>query len=128
MSFRDIDRNEFLDIWQRDMLQSRVYSHALYRHLERRFDGEIPDHLRRLALAGSRDALEKSFAQANSRCCDALALTAVRVAAARGTGSQSLSIWRREGLAWRASLRQDSLRQSPDLTLGFPAVRPGRRN
>jgi hypothetical protein len=111
MSFRDIDRNEFLDIRHGNMLQSRVHSHALYRHLECRFDGEIPDYLRRLALAGSRDALEKSFAQANSLCCDALALSAVRVASLRRTGGQSLGIWRREGLAWRAPLKQDSLRQ-----------------
>ncbi len=84
------------------MVQWEVKSYDLFRQLERRFDGEIPDRLRRLALAGGHDALKKSFARANSRCCDGLALSAVRVAAARRAGSPSLCIWRREGLVWQA--------------------------
>jgi hypothetical protein len=80
-----------------------VHSYRLYRRLEQRFDGEIPDHLRRLALAGGQSALEIAAARANSRCCDRLALSAVRVAAARRAAARELEIWRREGLAWRVA-------------------------
>jgi len=69
--------------------------------LERRFDGEIPDRLRRMALAGSHAALETTLARANSRCCDRLALSVVRSAASRRATAGQLDIWRREGLAWR---------------------------
>ena len=77
-----------------------MHSYGLYRSLERRFDGEIPDHLRRIAIAGSQAALETALVQANSRCCDALALSAVRAAASRRSTADELPIWRREGLAW----------------------------
>ena len=76
---------------------------GLYRRLEQRYDGEIPDHLRRLALAGSRNALETALARANSRCCDGLALSSIRAAAARRAAVGDLNIWRREGLAWQAA-------------------------
>jgi hypothetical protein len=82
-----------------------VHSYAHYRRLEQRFDGEIPDRMRRVALAGNRIALETSLARANSRCCDSLALSAVRVCAARRAAAGELDIWRREGLAWRAGDR-----------------------
>ncbi len=80
-----------------------MHSYDLYRRLEQRYDGEIPDHLRRVALAGSRNALETALARANSRCCDGLALSAVRKAAARRAAVGELDIWRREGLAWQAA-------------------------
>jgi hypothetical protein len=80
-----------------------VHSYRFYRRLEQRFDGEIPDYLRRLALAGGQSALEIAAARANSLCCDGLALSAVRVAAARRAAVGDLNIWRREGLAWQAA-------------------------
>jgi hypothetical protein len=84
-----------------------VTSHALYRHLEHRFDGEIPDQLRRVALAGSAARQAALAARANSRCCDRLALAAARAAAGRGSASDpsaagNLAGWRAEGLSWLA--------------------------
>ena len=86
--------------------------YGLYRHLERRFDGEIPDHLRRVALAGSQSALETALGRANSRCCDALALSAVCVAAVRGVSVGEVGVWRREGLTWCAAEMSQSARRS----------------
>jgi hypothetical protein len=76
-----------------------VRSHTLLRDLERRFDGDMPDGLRRAALAGGEAALLSAAMRANSRCIDRLALSAVRAAAAR-RGSEDLAFWRREGLDW----------------------------
>jgi hypothetical protein len=78
-----------------------VTPHAFYRDLEHRFDGEIPEHLRRLALAGGAAALEQASAEANSRCCDRLALAALRAGAAGHAPASGLDVWRRQGLAWR---------------------------
>jgi hypothetical protein len=83
--------------------------HGFYRHLERRFDGEIPEQLRRIALAGSAARLAAAAARANSRCCDRLALAAARAAAGhRSAAVQAaegeLTVWRAEGLAWLALL------------------------
>ena len=82
---------------------------ALYRRLERRFDGEIPDQLRRLALAGGEARLAATAARANSRCCDRLALAAARAAAGRRSAAEpevanDLAGWRAEGLCWLAVL------------------------
>jgi len=76
-----------------------VDSYALYRRLEQRFDGEIPDHLRHVALAGGEAAFEAALARADGRCCDALALSAVRTAASRRLSTVDLSLWRRAALA-----------------------------
>jgi hypothetical protein len=74
---------------------------TLSRDLERRFDGDIPDELRDMARAGGRVPLFAAAAEANSRCCDHLALSAARVTAlCRHPGSQ-ISHWRQEGLRWR---------------------------
>ncbi len=74
-------------------------SHALLRNLERRFDGDIPDELRDMARAGGKTALFAATAEANSRCCDRLALSAARSTARRADGE--ISNWRQEGLRWR---------------------------
>ena len=73
----------------------------LYRNLEHRFDGEIPDHLRRLALAGGSDAFERAAQNATSRACDRQALLALGNAAARLAAAVDLEHWRRQGLARR---------------------------
>ena len=73
----------------------------LYRSLEHRFDGEIPDHLRRLALAGGSDALERALHTAASRACDRQALLALKIAAARRAETLDLPHWRRLGLLRR---------------------------
>ena len=83
------------------MVQWEVRSYDLFRHLERRFDGEMPDELRRAALAGSEAALLSAVKQANSRCIDRLALSAVHAAASRRQQDGAIALWRREGLAWR---------------------------
>ena len=75
-------------------------SFEAYRLLEQRFDGEIPEHLRRAALAGGSDTLEGALARANSRRCDGLALAAVRLSATHRASLSDLDTWRREGLAW----------------------------
>ncbi|HZT19576.1 MAG TPA: hypothetical protein VFA23_09250 [Dongiaceae bacterium] len=68
-------------------------SYCLYRMLERRFDGEIPDHLRRAALAGGERAAIAAWTA--SRACDRMALAAQR----RADGA-ALRAWRSQGLAW----------------------------
>ena len=77
-----------------------MYSYALTRDLERRFDGDIPGELRRAALAGGSKILEAIQARTNSCCCDRLALSAVRAAAARRASSGAVSFWRCEGLSF----------------------------
>ena len=77
-----------------------MYSYTLTRDLERRFDGDMPDELRRAALAGGGRMLEEILAVTNSRCCDHLALSTVRAAAARRDGSGAVAFWRREGLGF----------------------------
>ena len=94
----DAGGNKFLDRHPRCMVQWRVDSYALYRRLEQRFDGEIPDRLRHMALAGGAAAFEAALARADSRCCDALALSAVRAAAARRSHTADLSLLRRAAL------------------------------
>jgi len=79
-------------------------SYSLYRTLERRFDGEMPEHLRRAALAGGARAYEERLAEAASRGCDMMALAAQRAAAWRRTENPGLGAWRAQGLAWRARL------------------------
>jgi hypothetical protein len=78
-----------------------VRSYDLLRHLEHRFDGEIPDDLRRAALAGGQAALLSANRQANSHCIDRLALSVVRATAQRRDRGATLVLWRREGLASR---------------------------
>jgi hypothetical protein len=83
------------------MVQWEVRSYDLLRHLERRFDGEMPDDLRRAALAGGEAALLSASRQANSRCIDRLAMSAVHAAASRRCQDGEAALWRHEGLAWR---------------------------
>jgi len=77
-----------------------MYSYALARDLERRFDGDMPDELRRTALAGGQAALMQITARSNSRCCDRLALSATRAAAARRDNRAAIAFWRHEGLSF----------------------------
>jgi hypothetical protein len=79
-------------------------AHSLYRLLERRFDGEMPEHLRRAALAGGESHLDTAAARAASRACDELALTAQRRAAASMSDVPLLPVWRAQGLAWHRRL------------------------
>ena len=79
-------------------------AHSLYRLLEQRFDGEMPDHLRRAALAGGVGPLEIAAARAASRACDDLALAAQHQAAMRRGDAHLLPAWRAQGLAWRTRL------------------------
>lgn len=83
-------------------------SHTLLRDLERRFDGDMPDGLRRAALAGGEGALLSAAMQANSRCIDRLALSAVYAAARRRYQDRAVAFWRSEGLAWRSEARDSS--------------------
>lgn len=83
------------------MLQWKVRSHALLRDLERRFDGDMPDGLRRAALAGGEAALQSAAIQANSRSIDRLALSATRATATRCCLNGMVAFWRNEGLASR---------------------------
>ena len=76
-------------------------SHALLRDLERRFDGNIPDELRLGARLGGAPALLTVVAEANSRCCDRLALSATHAAALFRRADDQASYWRHEGLRWR---------------------------
>ena len=78
-----------------------MQSHALLRNLERRFDGEIPDELRDAARAGGKTAFFAAIAEANSRCCDHLALSAARASALCRSAGGQVSHWRREGLRCR---------------------------
>jgi len=80
--------------------------HSLYRLLEARFDGEMPDHLRRAALAGGQNRLDTAAAKAASRACDELALAAQRRAATQRTDIPLLPSWRAQGLAWHSRLAQ----------------------
>ena len=86
------------------MLQWNMDAHSLYRLLEQRFYGRMPDHLRRAALAGGADAIEIAAARAASRACDDLALTAQHQAACRREAASMLSTWRAQGLAWYGRL------------------------
>jgi hypothetical protein len=70
----------------------------LYSRLESRFDGEIPDHLRRAAVAGGEAAIERAIARATSRACDRMALAALRRAAERAGEANEIAAWRRLGL------------------------------
>lgn len=76
-----------------------MYSYTLTRDLECRFDGDMPDELRRAAVAGGQAALMQFTARSNSRCCDRLALSAVRAAAARRDSGSAVAFWRGEGLS-----------------------------
>ena len=86
------------------MLEWCVDAHSLYRLLEQRFDGRMPDHLRRAALAGGADAIEIAAARAASRACDDLALAAQHRAACRRDSALTLPAWRAQGLAWYGRL------------------------
>jgi len=66
------------------MLEWCVDAHSLYRLLEQRFDGRMPE--------------------AASRACDDLALTAQHQAACRREAASMLSTWRAQGLAWYGRL------------------------
>ena len=81
-----------------------MHPHSLYRLLETRFDGELPDHLRRAALAGGERHLDIAAATAASRTCDALALAAQRRAATQRADASLLPSWRAQGLAWHRRL------------------------
>jgi hypothetical protein len=78
--------------------------HSLYRLLEARFDGEMPDHLRRAALAGGEGRIAAAAARAASRACDELALAAQRRTAARRSDASLLPAWRAQGLVWHRRL------------------------
>jgi len=80
-----------------------MHSYTLARDLERRFDGDMPDELRRAAVAGGQAALMQITARSNSRCCDRLALSATCAAAARRDSSSAVTFWRREGLSFLSS-------------------------
>jgi hypothetical protein len=82
------------------VLQWCVDAHSLYRLLEQRFDGRMPDQLRRAALAGGAGAFEITAARAASRACDDLALAAQHRAACRRDDAVTLPAWRAQGLAW----------------------------
>jgi len=107
-------RNKFLDDGGRFGCNNEVSPHTAYGQLERRFDGEIPHHLRRIALAGSATRLTAATARANSRCCDRLALAAGRNAAGRrgkvdpsamiDPAAGDLAALRSAGLSWLALL------------------------
>ena len=92
------------------MLQYLMESHCLHRNLERRFDGEMPAHLRRAALAGGTAALETAGLGAASRACDRMALMSQRAAATRRSDSLALARWRAQGLACLARLGSPSPR------------------
>ena len=77
---------------------------SLYRLLEQRFDGPMPEHLRRAALAGGIDAFETAAARAASHTCDDLALAAQHRAACRRDSAATLPAWRAQGLAWYGRL------------------------
>ena len=79
-------------------------AHSLYRLLEQRFDGRMPEHLRRMALAGGADRFEIAAALAASRTCDDLALAAQHQAACRRASAPMLPAWRAQGLAWYGRL------------------------
>jgi hypothetical protein len=89
------------------MLQWHMAAHSLYCLLEQRFDGPMPDHLRRAALAGGAGSIEIAAARAASRACDDLALAAQHQAASRRVAAAMLPAWRAQGLAWyrRLALR-----------------------
>jgi hypothetical protein len=99
-------RIKFLDNPSRRMLQSSVDASSLYRLLEQRFDGEMPDYLRRAALAGGAGPLEIAAARAASRACDDLALTAQHQAALQRREAGLLLAWRAQGLVWRTRLQR----------------------
>jgi hypothetical protein len=80
-------------------------AYCLYRRIEQRFDGEMPQELRRSALAGGSNSLAGATARAASRACDELALMAERQAAARRADGSLLGAWRAQGLAWQHRLR-----------------------
>ncbi|HEX4571315.1 MAG TPA: hypothetical protein VH184_12865 [Dongiaceae bacterium] len=86
------------------MLQWPMDAHSLYRLLEQRFDGGMPDQLRRAALAGGAAAFEIAAARAASRACDDLALAAQHRAACRRDSAVTLPAWRAQGLAWYGRL------------------------
>ena len=81
-----------------------MHPHSLYRLLETRFDGEMPEHLRRAALAGGESRLDIAAATAASRSCDERALAAQRRAAAQRAEASLLPSWRAQGLAWHRRL------------------------
>jgi hypothetical protein len=86
-------------------MQWSMDAYCLYRRIEQRFEGEIPDELRRSALAGGSNNLAAATARAASRACDELALIAQRQAAVRRTDGPLLGAWRAQGLAWQHRLR-----------------------
>jgi hypothetical protein len=86
------------------MLQWQMDAHSLYRLLEQRFDGGMPDQLRRAAHAGGAAAFEIAAARAASRACDDLALAAQHRAACRRDSALALPAWRDQGLAWYGRL------------------------
>ncbi len=58
-------------------------AYRLYRMLERRYDGELPQHLRRAALAGGARSFDAAALHADARCWDRQALIAQTKAAAQ---------------------------------------------
>jgi len=74
-------------------------AYRLYRMLERRFDGEMPQDLRRAARAGGRPRLEEALLQAAARSLDRQALSAQRRAASDRAEAVFLSAWRAQALS-----------------------------
>jgi hypothetical protein len=73
-------------------------AYRLYRVLERCFDGEIPQDLRRAARAGGRSRLAEALSQAAARSLDRQALHAQRRAASDRSDAAFLSTWRVQAL------------------------------
>ena len=86
------------------MLQWSMDPHSLYRLLERRFDGEMPDHLRRAALAGGESRLDTAAARAASRGLRRAGADRPAAGAARRADVPLLPVWRAQGLAWHRRL------------------------
>jgi len=74
-------------------------AYCLYRMLERRFDGEMPQDLRRAARAGGRPRLEEALSLAAARSLDRQILNAQRRAASNRSDAVFLSEWRCQALS-----------------------------
>ena len=74
-------------------------AYRLYRMLERRFDGEMPQDLRRAAQAGGLPRLEEALSQAAARSLDRQALGAQRRAASNRADAVFFSAWRAQALS-----------------------------
>jgi hypothetical protein len=82
-------------------------AYRLYRMLERRYDGELPQHLRRAALAGGARSFDAAALHADARCWDRQALIAQTKAAAQRADTTFISTWRAEALTSSACRSED---------------------